>query len=133
MFLQSFMARVRSRHQQPQCWMGSTGRWLDSAGEGQCSLVVRSQLPAELLKTRDGPTLTGEASSTGSFRSPLVMMDRDEFVAGLKVGGCLGTDDHDQITFTLGKERTFLNSNLYPPCFERANFPKQGEIMSEIS
>lgn len=133
MFLQSFMARVRSRHQQPRCWMGSTGGWLDSAGEGQCSLVVRSQLPAELLKTRDGPTLTGEASSTGSFRSPLVMMDRDEFVAGLKVGGCLGTDDHDQITFTLGKERTFLNSNLYPPCFERANFPKQGEIMSEIS
>lgn len=75
----------------------------------------------------------GIASSTGSFRFPLAMMDRDEFIAGLKLRGCLGTDDHDQITFTLGKERTFLNSNLYPSCSERANFPKQGEIMSEIS
>lgn len=55
------------------------------------------------------------------------MMDRDEFTAGLQLGGCLGTDDYDQITFTLGKEKTFLNSNLYPSCFERANFPKQGE------
>lgn len=62
-----------------------------------------------------------------AFVSSLVMMDRDEFNAGLQLGGCLGTGDHDQITFTLGKERTFLNSNLYPSCFERANFPKQRE------
>lgn len=71
--------------------------------------------------------MRGIASSTGNFRFPLVMMDRDEFTAGLQLGGCLGTDDYDQITFTLGKEKTFLNSNLYPSCFERANFPKQGE------
>lgn len=71
--------------------------------------------------------MRGIASREGNFHFPWVVKDRDEFTAGLQLEGCLGTSDHDQITFTLGKERTFLSSNLYPSCLERANFPKQGE------
>lgn len=67
------MARVRraGTSSPSACCAGLDGEHWGVAGEGQCSVVVHSQLPAELLKTRDGPTLPGEASSAGSFRSPL--------------------------------------------------------------
>lgn len=111
-------------------WMGSTGGWLE---RGNAQWSCTASCLQGFCKPEMVPLFQERHPAQAAFAPPLVMMDRDEFIAGLKLGGCLGTDDHDQITFTLGKERTFLNSNLYPPCFERANFPKQGEIMSEIS
>lgn len=59
-------------------------------------------------------------------------MDNDGLFTELEVGCYLETSNHVLIIFIMGKERKVLINNIYIWCFNRANFPKLREIMSEI-
>lgn len=41
------------------------------------------------------------------------MMDKDDLITGLENGGCLGTSNHNLITF-----------NMWCMCFKKHNYPK---------